>query len=89
MHQIILICQIIYNSRFSSDRVLKMLNRLKDFYETETEQKFCCIIFVKRRYTANVLYHLIKVIYQVPCKIECLIKFEFTLYHSDISSWTQ
>ncbi|KAF7405409.1 hypothetical protein HZH66_004315 [Vespula vulgaris] len=51
--------QKIYN--FSSDRVLRLITLLKNFNDSKSgNQKFCCIIFVKRRFTAKVLYHVLK-----------------------------
>ncbi|KAK2580644.1 hypothetical protein KPH14_007750 [Odynerus spinipes] len=47
--------------RFSSDQVLKLLTLLKNFNDDKlAEQKFCCIIFVKRRFTAKILYNILK-----------------------------
>ncbi|XP_031782799.1 endoribonuclease Dicer [Nasonia vitripennis] len=46
--------------RFSSSKVLKLMEVLKTFYNNmENKRNFCCIIFVKRRFTAKVLYQLL------------------------------
>lgn len=53
---------MILNYSFSSDRVLRLITLLKNFNDSKSgNQKFCCIIFVKRRFTAKVLYHVLKV----------------------------
>ncbi|KAJ8678831.1 hypothetical protein QAD02_014618, partial [Eretmocerus hayati] len=45
----------------SSPKVLKLLEVLLNFKTNlKTKQKFCCIIFVQRRFTAKVLYHILK-----------------------------
>ncbi|KAI4489336.1 hypothetical protein M0802_011205 [Mischocyttarus mexicanus] len=47
--------------KFVSDHVLQLFKLLKNFNDTKLPgQKFCCIIFVKRRFTAKVLYHILK-----------------------------
>ncbi|XP_051175293.1 endoribonuclease Dicer-like isoform X2 [Leptopilina boulardi] len=47
--------------QFSSDKILKLIAVLKQFKERkDSNQKFCCIIFVKRRFTAQILYHILK-----------------------------
>ncbi|XP_060820377.1 endoribonuclease Dicer-like isoform X2 [Bombus pascuorum] len=49
----------IYN--YSSDQILKLLAVLKDFYYNRlNDQVFCCIIFVQRRFTAKILYQILK-----------------------------
>ncbi|XP_033323014.2 endoribonuclease Dcr-2 isoform X1 [Megalopta genalis] len=46
---------------FTSNKVQQLFAILLDFYESKLiEQKFCCIIFVDKRFTAKVLYHLLK-----------------------------
>ncbi|XP_076280664.1 endoribonuclease Dcr-2 isoform X2 [Lasioglossum baleicum] len=46
---------------YSSDQVQKLFAVLRDFNKNKSsDQKFCCIIFVKRRFTATVLYHILK-----------------------------
>ncbi|XP_076668388.1 endoribonuclease Dcr-2 isoform X2 [Andrena cerasifolii] len=47
--------------KYSSDQVRKLFTILKNFHSNKSaDQKFCCIIFVQRRFTANVLYHILK-----------------------------
>ncbi|KAI4478811.1 hypothetical protein M0804_011557 [Polistes exclamans] len=47
--------------KFVSDQVLKLIRLLKHFNDNKSvDQKFCSIIFVKRRFTAKVLYHILK-----------------------------
>lgn len=49
----------IYN--YSSDQVRTLFKILKDHHNNKTkDQQFCCIIFVKRRYTAKLLYQILK-----------------------------
>ncbi|XP_017890637.2 endoribonuclease Dicer isoform X2 [Ceratina calcarata] len=49
----------IYN--YSSDQIRQLFAVLKDFYTSITDnQQFCCIIFVQRRFTAKVLYQILK-----------------------------
>ncbi|KZC10938.1 Endoribonuclease Dicer [Dufourea novaeangliae] len=46
---------------YSSDQVRKLFAILKEFHRNRFDnQKFCCIIFVQRRFTASVLYHVLK-----------------------------
>ncbi|XP_050079861.1 endoribonuclease Dicer [Anopheles maculipalpis] len=49
---------------FSSDRVKKLLQYLQQSYSTHDDQKKQAIVFVTRRFTAKVLYHLIKIYFQ-------------------------
>ncbi|XP_058793942.1 endoribonuclease Dicer isoform X1 [Phymastichus coffea] len=45
----------------SSPKVSKLVKILKTFHDTQVGlNKFCCIIFVQRRFTAKVLYHMLK-----------------------------
>lgn len=47
--------------QFSSDKVIKLIAILKQFNsKKDPDQNFCCIIFVQRRFTAQVLYHILK-----------------------------
>ncbi|XP_076220926.1 endoribonuclease Dcr-2 isoform X2 [Nomia melanderi] len=47
--------------KYSSDQVQNLFKILLDFHENKsTECEFCCIIFVQRRFTAQVLYHILK-----------------------------
>ncbi|KAG7196546.1 hypothetical protein KM043_018566 [Ampulex compressa] len=47
--------------RYSSDQVCKLLGILKDFHKNKLpQQKLCCIVFVEKRFTAKVLYHVLK-----------------------------
>ncbi|KOC68324.1 Endoribonuclease dcr-1 [Habropoda laboriosa] len=49
----------IYN--YSSDSVRKLFTILKDYHNNNISKlKFCCIIFVQRRFTANLLYQILK-----------------------------
>ena len=59
----------IYN--YSSDQIQKLFKVLKDFYNNKhSDQVFCCIIFVQRRFTAKILYQILKSvsIYDEECK---------------------
>ncbi|KAK9308230.1 hypothetical protein QLX08_001702 [Tetragonisca angustula] len=47
--------------KYSSDQVQQLFKILKDFYKNKTDdQVFFCIIFVKRRFTAKILYQILK-----------------------------
>lgn len=47
--------------KYSSDQVRQLSKILKDFYKNSIDdQVFFCIIFVKRRYTARILYQILK-----------------------------
>ncbi|XP_043525578.1 endoribonuclease Dicer [Frieseomelitta varia] len=47
--------------KYSSDQVRQLFKILKDFYKNKTDdQIFFCIIFVKRRFTAKILYQILK-----------------------------
>ncbi|XP_051160014.1 endoribonuclease Dicer-like [Leptopilina boulardi] len=60
--------------QFSSDRVLKLIAILKQFNDQKNaDQKFCCIIFVQRRFTAQVLYHILKSLNQSVEEFKFLI----------------
>lgn len=86
--------------RFSSDKVMKLIAVLKQFNDKkEADKKFCAIIFVQRRFTAQVLYHILKSLHQVNEEFEFL-KPEFMVgYNNDpyknskeimcISKWNQ
>ncbi|XP_012287234.1 endoribonuclease Dicer [Orussus abietinus] len=51
--------------KFSSDKVRKLFTILKNCDENKLkDQKFCCIIFVKRRFTAKVLYHVLQKLHE-------------------------
>ena len=44
--------------------MLKLFAVLKEFNcKKSKDMQFCCIIFVQRRFTAQVLYHVLKVSY--------------------------
>ncbi|XP_015599757.1 endoribonuclease Dicer isoform X2 [Cephus cinctus] len=59
---------------YSSDQVLKLFLILQNFNTNKTsEQKFCCIIFVKRRFTAKVLYHILKDLHRLDKQYEFLL----------------
>ncbi|RZC41351.1 Dicer-2 [Asbolus verrucosus] len=45
--------------KFSSDKVLKLLEILEE-YKTESQEELCCLIFVERRFTAKVIYHILR-----------------------------
>ncbi|XP_035891817.1 endoribonuclease Dicer [Anopheles stephensi] len=49
---------------FSSDRVSKLIQYLETAYSTPEDQKKQAIVFVTRRFTAKVLYHLIKLYFR-------------------------
>ncbi|XP_076635506.1 endoribonuclease Dcr-2 [Colletes latitarsis] len=47
--------------KYSSDKVRKLFTVLKDFKNNmSNDQTFCCIIFVQRRFTAKILYQILK-----------------------------
>ncbi|CAL7946238.1 unnamed protein product [Xylocopa violacea] len=46
--------------KYSSDQVKTLFIVLKDFYHDCKSEKFCCIIFVQRRSTAQVLYQILQ-----------------------------
>ncbi|CAK9806078.1 Endoribonuclease Dicer [Anthophora quadrimaculata] len=46
---------------YSSDKIKKLFTILKDYHNKKSnDMKFCCIIFVQRRFTANLLYQILK-----------------------------
>lgn len=47
--------------KFSSDKVLTLIEILREF-KARSKQEFCSIIFVDRRFTAKILYHILKVL---------------------------
>uniref|UniRef100_A0A182JTE0 Dicer-2 n=1 Tax=Anopheles christyi TaxID=43041 RepID=A0A182JTE0_9DIPT len=49
---------------FSSDRSRKLLKYLEESYRTSADQGKQALVFVQRRFTAKVLYHLIKIYFQ-------------------------
>ncbi|XP_044259487.1 endoribonuclease Dicer [Tribolium madens] len=53
--------------KFSSDKVLKLLEIL-DEYKTKSDEELCCLIFTKRRFTAKILHHIIDKTSQVDPK---------------------
>ncbi|KAK0080172.1 hypothetical protein PV326_008304 [Microctonus aethiopoides] len=59
--------------KYSSDQVQKLFHVIKKFYNEHTSEKdkFCCIIFVRRRFTAKILYHVLK------CLADCDDEFKF------------
>ncbi|XP_046627604.1 endoribonuclease Dicer isoform X1 [Neodiprion virginianus] len=47
--------------KFSSDQVLKLFKVFLDFNREKLDsQRFCCLVFVQRRFTAKVLYHVLR-----------------------------
>ncbi|XP_066584904.1 endoribonuclease Dcr-2 isoform X2 [Prorops nasuta] len=50
--------KIIYS--YSSDKIKKLIATLKQFNDTKTSKKFCCIIFTKRRFTTMTLFQILK-----------------------------
>uniref|UniRef100_A0A182PBR4 Dicer-2 n=1 Tax=Anopheles epiroticus TaxID=199890 RepID=A0A182PBR4_9DIPT len=53
---------------FSSDQVRKLLKYLEDSYRTTEDQNRQSLIFVQRRFTAKVLYHVIKLYFRCLCE---------------------
>uniref|UniRef100_A0A182MEF3 Dicer 2 n=1 Tax=Anopheles culicifacies TaxID=139723 RepID=A0A182MEF3_9DIPT len=49
---------------FSTDRTIKLLQFLEMSYRTTEDQHKQAIVFVERRFTAKVLYHLIKIYFR-------------------------
>ncbi|XP_011300777.1 endoribonuclease Dicer [Fopius arisanus] len=53
-------------TNYSSEKIMKLLELLRKYYndyegaKTTGINKFCCIVFVRRRFTAKVLYHILK-----------------------------
>ncbi|XP_020280276.1 endoribonuclease Dicer [Pseudomyrmex gracilis] len=46
--------------KFTSDQIHKLFDTLKKFKEEMSKnQEFCCIIFVKERFTVQVIYHIL------------------------------
>ncbi|XP_029037837.2 endoribonuclease Dicer [Osmia bicornis bicornis] len=46
---------------YSCDQTRKLFHLLKNFYNNKCDdQKFCCIIFVRQRFTVKVLYQVLK-----------------------------
>uniref|UniRef100_A0A182PZN5 Dicer-2 n=1 Tax=Anopheles farauti TaxID=69004 RepID=A0A182PZN5_9DIPT len=64
---------------FSSDQCQKLIKYLEDSYRTGEDEKKQAIIFVKRRFTAKILHHLIKLYFQSEndSKDEPLVKPDF------------
>ncbi|XP_023246881.1 endoribonuclease Dicer [Copidosoma floridanum] len=46
--------------RYSTPKVIKLVSILKDYYSRNNDKKFCCIIFVQKRFTAKVLYKILQ-----------------------------
>uniref|UniRef100_A0A182W963 Dicer-2 n=1 Tax=Anopheles minimus TaxID=112268 RepID=A0A182W963_9DIPT len=53
---------------FSCDRTIKLLQYLEMSYRTAEDQKKQAIVFVTRRFTAKVIYHLMKIYFKVRMK---------------------
>ncbi|XP_053658601.1 endoribonuclease Dicer [Anopheles marshallii] len=53
---------------FSSDQTIKLLKFLEMSYRTSEDEKKQTIVFVTRRFTAKVLYHLIKIYFEARMK---------------------
>uniref|UniRef100_A0A182UVJ5 Dicer-2 n=1 Tax=Anopheles merus TaxID=30066 RepID=A0A182UVJ5_ANOME len=53
---------------FSSDQARKLLKYLEDSYRTAEDQNKQALVFVKRRFTAKVLYHLIRIYFHCLSK---------------------
>lgn len=45
--------------KFSSEKIRKLIQLLKDKFKNDSDE-LQCLVFVKRKYTAKVLYHLLK-----------------------------
>lgn len=50
--------------RFSSDKLYTLIDILRE-YKTISKQELCAIIFVERRFTAKILYHILKTLSQI------------------------
>ncbi|XP_011494459.1 PREDICTED: endoribonuclease Dicer [Ceratosolen solmsi marchali] len=61
----------------SSPKIIKLLDIIKTYYN-KLSDKFSCIIFVQRRFTAKVLYHLLKELHVSVPKYE-FIKADFVI----------
>ncbi|KAJ3665477.1 hypothetical protein Zmor_000970 [Zophobas morio] len=44
---------------FSSDKVIKLFEILHE-YKSKSEEELCCLIFVKRRFTAKIIHHILQ-----------------------------
>lgn len=44
--------------KFSSDRILKLINIFRE-YPNQSKEELCAIIFTKRRFTAKIIYHIL------------------------------
>ena len=53
---------------FSSDQARKLLKYLEDSYRTAEDKNKQALVFVKRRFTAKVLYHLIRIYFHCLSK---------------------
>ncbi|CAG9824066.1 unnamed protein product [Phaedon cochleariae] len=49
--------------RFSSDKVLMLINILRE-YKARSKEELCCLIFTQRRFTAKVIYHVLDALRQ-------------------------
>lgn len=50
--------------RFSSDKLYVLIDILRE-YKTISKQDLCAIIFVERRFTAKILYHILKTLAEI------------------------
>lgn len=61
--------------KFSCDQVEKLFTIIHDYHKDETskDNKFCCIVFVKRRFTAKVLYLVLQSLAAVDSRFNFLV----------------
>lgn len=49
---------------FSSDQILTLVNVFREF-KSRSDQDLCCIVFVDRRFTAKILYHVLNALVEI------------------------
>ncbi|KAL0108749.1 hypothetical protein PUN28_014111 [Cardiocondyla obscurior] len=60
--------------KFSSDQIKKLFEILFNNYNNnDSKEKFCCIIFVKERFTTKVIYHMLKILSANDAKYSFLL----------------
>lgn len=70
--------------KFSSDQILQLIDILRDF-KTRSQQELCGIVFVERRFTAKILYHVLKELSKIEefnyIKPEFIVGFQSNPYN--------
>lgn len=61
--------------KYSCDQVEQLYNTIYNYHKNETTEanKFCCIIFVRRRFTAKIIYHALKCLVEFDARFTFLV----------------